>query len=183
MIRKVVAENYLCFLALLEMIIESEQKIKITQYDMAEEFGVTIPIGCKININNISYSNIEREYGVHLNEEKLNIFFAKNGINIHATYFHINPFEELEIDEFDKGKLRERKHIIYTFSYGDLFCESENLDIGHVALLWEVVSEDELLIYDPGPRDAGLKKIKRHNMYDAMRCRHSGVYVLERNKN
>ena len=29
--RKVVAENYLCFLALLEMVIENEQGVMITQ--------------------------------------------------------------------------------------------------------------------------------------------------------
>lgn len=69
--RKVVAENYLCFLALLEMVIENEQGVMITQYDMAEEFGVTIPVGYELNVNNICYSNNdnEYEYGVHLNEK------------------------------------------------------------------------------------------------------------------
>jgi len=46
-------------------------------------------------------------------------------INIRATYFHINPFEDLEIDEYDKLELREGKYIIYKYSYGDLFCESD----------------------------------------------------------
>lgn len=180
--RKVVAENYLCFLALLEMVIENEQEVMITQHDMAEEFGVTIPVGYELNVNNICYSNNDNEYGVHLNEKILNEFFEKKNINIRATYFHINPFEDLEIDEYDKLELREGKYIIYTYSYGDLFRESDKLDIGHVALLWDVVSENELLIYNPGPRNAGIKKVNRHNMYDAMRCRHSGIYVLERIK-
>lgn len=140
------------------MVIENEQGVMITQYDMAEEFGVTIPVGYELNVNNIYYSNNDNEYGVHLNEKILNEFFEKKNINIRATYFHINPFEDLEIDEYDK------------------------LDIGHVALLWDVVSENELLIYDSGPRNAGIKKVNRHNMYDAMRCRHSGIYVLERIK-
>lgn len=125
---------------------------------MAEEFGVTIPVDYELNVNNICYSNNDNEYWVHLIEKILNEFFEKKNINIRATYFHINPFEDLEIDEYDKFELREGKYIIYTYSYGDLFRESDKLDIGHVALLWDVVSENELLIYDPGPKNAGIKK-------------------------
>lgn len=180
--RKVVAENYLCFLALLEMIIEDELGVTITQRDLAEEFGVIIPPGYELNITNKCYGNNDNDYGVHLNETILNNYFEKKNISIRATYFHINPFEDLELDEYDNSELRRGKHIIYTYSYGDLFHENDKLEIGHVALLWEVASENELLIYDPGPRNAGIKKVNRHNMYDAMRYRHGGIYVLERLK-
>lgn len=45
----VIAENYLCFISLLEMIIEDATGLKITQQDLAEEFGIIVPHGYNID--------------------------------------------------------------------------------------------------------------------------------------
>lgn len=178
--REVIAENYLCFCALLEMIITDGQKIKITQYKIAEKFGVTIPYNYKINVKNVNFSCNTIEHGVHITESALNDFFCKEKINLHAKYLQVNPYEELFIDEYENKNLRLNKYIIYTYSYGYLFHFPDAFDVGHVALLQDVISDHELLIYDPGPKNSGLKNVNRHEMYDAIRYRHGGVYLLEK---
>ena len=70
----VIAENYLCFLSLLEMIIEDATSLKMTQQDLAEEFGITVPHGYKTEFNNIKFSSVENDYGVQISEEKLQEF-------------------------------------------------------------------------------------------------------------
>lgn len=179
--RDVVAKNYLCLLALLEMVIEDiVGKSFINQDYLAEYFGITIPPDCDINIKNIHYSNNERDFGVHINENSLNDFFVNIGIPIQAEYIEVNEFEENLIDDVNYEFLRKDKYIIYTFSYGALYNERTTYLFGHVALLDKVISNDWLQVYDPGPKGSGHKMVNRHNMYDAMRHIRGGIYIFSR---
>lgn len=176
----VIAENYLCFLALLEMVIEDViGKSYIDQYYLAEYFGITVPYGTDITVNNITFSDKEREFGVHLDENKLNAFFKETGIPIETEYVYINEFEESDYDTVDRSDLRRNSYIVYTYSYGSLYRKSELCNYGHVALLKSVVSERTLEIYDPGPIGKGEKKIDRHALYDAIREINGGLYIFK----
>lgn len=178
--REIIAENYLCFLALIEMIIEDViGRNCIDQFYLAEHFGVTVPENHKINVDNIQYSSKDRNLGVHLDEIKLNTFFETTGIPLRADYIYVNPFEENKIDDFRYPALRNGKYIVYTYSYGGLYGIPQSYDIGHVALLDEVISEDCVRIYDPGPKGCGYKEVSRLNLYEAMRIIKSGIYIFE----
>lgn len=178
--REIIAENYLCFLALIEMIIEDIiGKSYIDQFYLAEYFGVVVPAEYKIDVKNIQYSNKDRELGVHLNEAKLNVFFENTGIPLHADYIHVSQYEENKIDDFRYPDLRDNNYIVYTYSYGELYHMPELNNNGHVALLDKVISEDCVRIYDPGPKDYGYKEVSRFNLYEAMRLIKSGIYVFE----
>ena len=50
--KNVIAENYLCFPALLEMIINDAFDMNISQFEIAEYFGIVVPCGYKRIINN-----------------------------------------------------------------------------------------------------------------------------------
>lgn len=179
--RDVVAKNYLCFLALLEMIIEDTIGATFINQDyLAEYFGITVPYDYKISIKNVHYSNIDREFGVHIDENILNNFFVNVGIPMRANYITVNEFEENEIDDINCDFLRKGKYIVYTFSYGALYREKDTYGFGHVVLLDKVISEDSLQVYDPGPRDCGHKIVNRHTMYDAMRYVRGGIYVFSK---
>jgi len=178
--KEVIAENYLCFLALVEMIIRDVIGANfIDQFYLAEHFGVVVPKDYKIGIQNVQYSDTDRQLGVHLDENKLNVLFQNIGIPLHTNYIYVNPFEENKIDDYRYSGLRDNKYIVYTYSYGCLYGIQKSYDIGHVALLDKVISHNHLRIYDPGPQNYGYKEVNRHELYEAMRIIKGGIYVFE----
>ena len=183
MLKYVKAENYLCFMALLEMVLIDVLETDVfDQYNLAELFGITLPINTPSHIKNVTYSDKPREYGCHIDEYKLNLFFRNTGIPLQTTYFRVNPYEDIYIDEYGNDEVRQGKYIIYTYSYGSLYKENQSIEFGHVSLLEDVISERKLRIYDPGPRNVGVKIVDRIAMYEAMRCINAGIYVINRNE-
>ncbi len=179
--KEIIAENYLCFLALIEMILEDLiGETYINQFYLAEYFGITVPHGCKTKIKNICYSDIDRELGVHLDENKLNFFFEETGIPLRASYIYVNPFVENDIDNYQCNNLRENSYVVYTYSYGGLYGIPDLYEIGHVALLDDVIGENCIRIYDPGPKHYGYKEINRHVLYEAIRIIKGGIYVFKK---
>lgn len=150
------------------------------QYSLAEIFGITLPVDAVLPVRNVTYSDCPRDYGVHINERKLNDFFINTGIPINVSYYKASPYEDNPIDAFGNDELRKNKYIIYTYSYGSLYHEPQNREVGHVALLDKVIAERTIIIYDPGPRNAGIKSVDRIDMYEAMCERNAGIYVFEK---
>lgn len=178
--RYVIAENYLCFLSLLEMIIEDATGLKITQQDLAEEFGLIVPHGYNIGINNIKSSSVENDYGVKIFEEKLQEFFDEKGIGLRIKYLDGTRINELDLDVKFTRYLKE-KNVILAYSYGVLYNKFNHDSLGHVALLEKVSGEDIIQIYDPGPDDAGVKEMCILKMYDAMRKK-GGLYAIDKSE-
>lgn len=174
----VTAENYLCFLALLEMIIDDYISSKITQQDLAEKFGIIVPQNHKIAIKNKEFSAEENDYGVKISEEKLQDFFDKNGIGLKVKYIDGTRISELDLDARLAKYLRENKYVILAYSYGVLYNKCDHDSLGHVALLEEVCGEDTVRIYDPGPDAAGVKEVNILKIYDAMRKK-GGLYIFD----
>lgn len=175
----VVAENYLCFLSLLEMIIEDATSLKMTQQDLAEEFGITVPHGYKTHFNNIKFSSVENDFGVQISEEKLQDFFDEKGIGLKIKYIDGTRINELDLDVRFAKYLKEKKYVILAYSYGVLYNKSNHYSLGHVALLEKVIKGDIIQIYDPGPDEAGIKKMGILEMYDAMRQK-GGLYIIDK---
>lgn len=175
------SKNYYCFLSLLSMIItDTLGNSYFTEDILAEYFGLVLPYDTPTTLNNVSYSNNPRNYGVHINEIRLNKFFTQTGIPLYANYIQSNPYSDDLIDSSSSAAVQSGKYVIYTFSYGGLYHDSELISIGHVALLEEIISEYSLKIYDPGPKDAGIKVIDKITMYDAIRDRNAGIYIFSK---
>ena len=61
--KTVIAKAYLCFDALLEMIISlADSPARFTQTDLAEILGITLPTGTPTTINNVQYSDSLMDY-------------------------------------------------------------------------------------------------------------------------
>lgn len=165
----VLAENYLCFLTLLEMIIDDSTSYKITQHDIAEGFGIVVPQGYKININNVNFSSEENDYGVRISEKKLQDFFNMKGIRLNVKYLDGTRINEFDFDTRLARYLKENKYVIFAYSYGVLYNKRNHGSLGHVALLEKVCGENIIQIYDPGPDEVGIKEINILKMYDAMK--------------
>mgnify|MGYP001623916107 CR=1 FL=1 len=50
-------------------------------------------------------------------------------------------------------------------------------DLGHVSLLEQVINDDLIQVYDPGPDAPGKKNVRISDMYDAMRKK-GGLYIF-----
>lgn len=176
----IVAKNYLCFMALLEMIVsETDSHVHFTQKDFAEMFGITVPIGTHISIKNVQYSNNSEKHGTNIRVEEINDFFKENGIPLQMSYVSSCYFDEMTFTNmiFEKSK---NSHIVFAFCYGLLYNEVQNDNIGHVVLLEDVdIKSDLFKIYDPGPRNYGSKFVKVDDMLFAMK-RRGGIYIFQK---
>lgn len=173
----VIAENYLCFLALLEMIIGDATLSNVTQQEIAEELGVVVPYGYETDIKNKKYSNIENDYGVNVSEEAVQNLFVKMKLNLSIKYIDGVRLNEIDLDCKLTRYIKERKYIIFAFSYGALYDKKEHINLGHTVLLENLVDDNIIQIYDPGPDASGQKRINIFKMYDAMKVK-GGLYII-----
>lgn len=177
-LKYIVGENYLCFYAILEMILSDIGVNQFSQYDLANEFGVVLPRGYMIpNVHNVTFSDNVRSLGAHINEQVINTFFRRHKIDLGISYISANPFSNY--DKYDHYTHEDHKYIIYSFSYGILYKEVKNNNVGHASLLLNCPSLEQLEIYDPGFRAAGVKIVKRNAMHEAMENIRGGVYIIE----
>lgn len=179
--RTVVAENYLCFYAVLEMILSDIGIDVFSQYDLANRFGVVLPKGYHIlNVHNVSFSEDVHDQGAHIDEVKINEFFTENKISLKVSYIAENPYIDYSYDKCDTFFAKKKLYCVYAFSYGDLYHEARNYNVGHIALLRHSFPKDQIEIYDPGPRAAGIKIVSRFAMHDAMEAIRGGMYLFEK---
>lgn len=179
--RYIIAKQSTCFLALLEMIISDVLDYTFFTQDMlADYFGINILRGQESdysNITNIKLTSDYREIGVHLDEKQLDDLFINTGIPLRTYYF---PANQYGIDPVNKQKQTNdnKQYLIYTYSYGSLYHLPQYYRLGHVALLETVNANGTITVYDPGPKDAGVKTFKKSDMYDAMWDRRGGIYLF-----
>ena len=117
----VVANDYLCFMALLEMIVsEACPEFHFSQTDFAEQFGITIPFGENTSIKNVHYSDDIRECGTHICINNINDFFKRNMIPLHLSFISSCFFDEINFSNIIIEKSKNC-HIVFAFCYGLLF--------------------------------------------------------------
>lgn len=175
----IIAKNNLCFLALLEMILMDYTGIHyFSQEKLVDYFGVTMFKGQDSPYSRVTFTDNEKDVGVHVTDSKLNAFFLNTGIPLKAIHFPANPFHSYPLDNYHTDRQIKLKYIIFTFSYGILFNKPDLNELGHAALYKGEIDNNNLIIYDPGPESAGDKVVDKINMYEAMWARRGGLYCF-----
>lgn len=173
------ADNELCMLALLQMIISDVKgELVIDQNELAEIFGVTIYKNSNTNIKNVSYTDNLMDIGVHIDENKLLDLFIKYDIPLNVKYYSRNPFDDYGLEDITESQINVNKYVVFTYSYGSLYDKPEWIKIGHVGLLENFIDTRTIRMYDPGPDDSGIKEIDLFKMYEAIEKRNGGVYIF-----
>lgn len=176
MINEIIAVDYLCFFALLEMVLCDKGYNNWSQIDLANYFGVTLPENYTINgVYKYITSNDVKKYGYCIDVDEVNCFFDKNNISMKLSFESSNPYGFYTSIDGDKGK---DEYHIYAFSYGSLYLEPQNIMVGHVALHLNRNGND-VEIYDPGPRNAGRKLVSESRLYDAMYDNRGGIFTIK----
>lgn len=171
----VVGEDYLCMYAVIEIILKDIGINKYDQYKLANYFGVTLPENYNIKgVENIKIGKSSLEFGSHINNKQLNRFFDEENISLTSNYLSSNPYGEYPNATY----IKKQRYIIFQYSYGSLYNESQNYSVGHSSLLIDNVKQGMIKIYDPGPRDFGEKSISEARMLDAIYDNRGGIFII-----
>lgn len=175
--KEVIAINYLCLYAMIEMVLKDIDEMNWDQIQLANQFGVVLPEGNSINgIDNVTYCIDERKCGAHINIESLNSFFSMENIPLRATILDSNPF-----NCYDEAETNDRnKYIVYLYSYGSLNNDPKKRNIGHASIKISDIRNGIVSIYDPGPVGAGIKEVRLSKLYDAIGESNGGILIIER---
>lgn len=168
------ADNYLCFAALLEMIIKDQKIYSCDQYTIAEQLGVTLSAENQNIRHNVTLSKNSFKLGITADIKRLNKFFANNNIHLKATIYHVTPYTSL----CDDVRLFKNNYTVLLLSYGVLYGKIDMLNVGHAILYIEMVGTCAMRIYDPGPDGCGFKIIDCYRIEEAMYERQGGYLII-----
>lgn len=175
----VTAEDYLCFYAILEMIIEDMTGQKIDQNILAEHFGIKVPQHYQTDLINVSRTSEDYELGAFIDAAEINSYFVYNNLNIDMEYKGVEKISECNVEQQLNRMFKTNEYLIAGISYGVLYNIPECREVGHCTLIENIIGEDAD-IYDPGPKDSGKKRIKIEHLYEAMRIRNGGFFIFNK---
>lgn len=173
------ADNFCCIGAILETILIRHNYSNYRQYDIINEFGLTIPKTAKVSekINNITFSDNPNNWGVKLEHDSLNNFFEKNDIRLKKEYISIKEIADYSFEFTLKSKSPEFD-IVFGFDYGRLYNIPDSYNIGHVGIFLKVEGNN-LLYLDPGPHNYGECKVNIDDLYSAIKSKSDGLWVIK----
>lgn len=177
----VMSAPYCCVAANIESILKRHGIYNISQYDIANEFGIVALISemeeLPAELTNVTYTDDVKQVGMHLTNDSLNDFFVKHNLPFHETYIGWRSISEINIDSMLQA-VNEDYDVIFYFDFGDLYNEERNRGVGHSSVF---ISLDESYIIthlNPGPRFLGLNKHGSEDIAHAIRSRAGGISII-----
>lgn len=175
--KQIVAENYLCFAASLEMVLHDRWNLEVTQYEIAESLGVFVPQDFELAVKNKFICNDVRELGIHLDASQVNLLFKKYKLNVQTEYIPACRINEALFEDTVLSYLKHDINIICAYSYGFLYNIKKLYNVGHTSLICDVTKLG-IKIYDPGPAKSGFKEVDEFLLYDAIRAHEGGILLI-----
>jgi len=176
----VVAEKRLCFAALLETMFKSFGVERLSQLDIAEYLGVTLPSNDLLlrKIENVKLSDNPYDWGMNPNHKELETLLLKEGINIEFQYIPAKSQEDWSFEDWIRTEINS-SNIICTLEYNTTFDIADKNLYGHAILLNRVDGE-AVEIFDPGPENAGIKKVPFYELFVASKRMNGGLWIFKR---
>jgi len=172
-------DDFCCIGAVLETILVRNSYKKYRQYDIINEFGLTVPKTAEVSdkINNITYSDNPNDWGVKIEYDSLYTFFRKERIRLVEEYISISKIADYRF-ELTLKSISDEYDVVFGFDYGMLNNIPAYYGIGHVGLFLKL--EGENLFYpDPGPRNHGVRKVNIDDLYSAIKSRYDGLWIIK----
>ena len=167
--KPVVAKPNYCVPAVLEMVLMHYGIQGITQDNIAAQLTI-VP-------ENKGVEHIN--WGAHINDNTINLFFQKNGIELIEKYIPINQImDSYFFEEKVRDLLHQKISIICGYNYTWLFGNRED-SFRHVSIIVDTCSESEkILILDPGPKDSGYKYVSTEDLYYSIKAGKDGLWCI-----
>jgi hypothetical protein len=174
----IIADDFCCVGAVLETVLIRNNYTNYSQYAIINEFGLTIPKTAKVSekINNITYSDEPIDWGVKLEYDSLNNFFNNEGIRLVLEYISIREIADYSF-ELTLRSISFEFDVIFGFDYGRLYNIPDSYCVGHVGIFLKLEG-DNLLYLDPGPRNYGVRKVKIDDLYNAIKNKSDGLWII-----
>jgi hypothetical protein len=173
------ADDYCCVGAVLETILIRNNYTNYNQYDIINEFGLTIPEKAKVSekINKITYSDDPNDWGVKFKCDSLNKFFTNKGIRLAEDYISICELADYKFESTLRS-ISSESDVVFGFDYGRLYDIPDCHCVGHTGIFLELES-DNLIYLDPGPCNYGVCKVKIDDLYNAIRSKSNGLWIIK----
>ena len=123
-------------------------------------------------------TDVDNELGVHLSDGDLDKIFTEFQIPLFEQYIPINHIAEFQFTDLIVSLLESNAHILCGYSFGYLFHDNSLLNIGHASIILSV-DGDYVKILNPGPKFAGINKVREDDLYSAIRYKQGGLWVLK----
>jgi hypothetical protein len=173
------ADDFCCIGAVLETMLVKNGYKKYSQYDIINEFGLTVPKTAEFSkkIKNITYSDDPNDWGVKIEYDSLNTFFRKEGIKLVEEYISIRKIADYGFEQTLKS-IADEFDVVFGYDYGILNNIPDYYGIGHVGLFLGLEGEN-LLYLDPGPRNYGVRKVNIDDLYNAVKNKSDGLWITK----
>lgn len=173
------AENFLCVPAVLSAIINCMTDINISQRELSLYFPeVNVPIGYNGPIINYKETSNTKNWGIIVNKNTINNLFNKLNIPLKESYRAINTISENDFEEIIKLNLLKGSSIICGYNYGLLNNMEDKINIGHVCIIKSISKDEKIEYLDPGPDNFGIRFVKSDLLYQAIRSRSDGLWII-----
>lgn len=172
----IIADKYLCVPACLEIILRSHL-YQLNQHEIAEYFSIHVFPDYNGTIKNILYTNDPKKLGVILERDSINSFFDKFNLPFSEEFVSIKLLQDWMFEDKIKECLALGSNLICGFSYGYLYKDKLKYEIGHVSII-ESITEKNVILIDPGPLNAGSHKVEICDLYNAIRAKNDGLWVI-----
>ncbi len=165
----VIAKPNWCVPAVLEMVLRHHGISTFSQKDIANHLNI-IPMS-----DAVSHS----QWGAKIKNHTINNLFRANSIPLREEYIPINQF----MDEFymlDRivELLNQHISIICGYNYTSIFGHQED-SFQNVSIIVDASLEsDNVLLLDPGPKDAGYKTVNAEHLFYAIRAANDGLWCI-----
>lgn len=178
----ITADDFFCVAALLQMIISCCTNIKLDQYQIADYFGLWVPIDYKkaIKINNVRRTDDSNFWGIVIEDNEVNEFFQHFNIPLREEYISINSIAEWNFEDRITEYLSENYHLICGYDYNSLYNKGYDYPIGHVSLISGISKDKNIIMIDPGPYKPGIKEVKSEDLYVAIKRKNNGIWKIKR---
>ena len=176
--RLIVAEPCLCVAACISMILESSGYITI-QSKIASKLGVKVPQDAFPGQVPSGYQTTEcvREIGIKLDERAVNRFLEDAGFAIRAKYFDVRCLLDWQFEDCIREAVGSLAHVICGYDY-DRIDGRDACGVGHAAIVASTGPGERVLLFDPGPRDCGVKEAWITDLRAAALAHDGGVMIF-----
>ncbi len=183
-----IAKQYLCFAACLQIAAKETANVEIDQVLLANYLGVVLPLDfdasglAEHGVTNIRHDSDPIHWGITPVVTDINTVLTSVNVLLECRFEPISNFQDWEFEDHLTA-LRYSGHFpIVGFDYHSLAGEFAPEDRGHCAVVYDIrnlTGRTVVEIYDPGPSQAGFRVVEAYPLYRACRKRHGGIWSLK----
>lgn len=165
----IVAKQNYCVPAVLQMVLEHYNIYGFDQDRIAANLSI---VADDMDIEHA-------KWGAQIKKDTINNFFLHNQINLQEKFISINQFmDEYFMSNKIKELLQNGISIICGYNYTWLFGNREDT-YRHVSIIVDIdVKSGEILLLDPGPKNAGYKNVPTEKLFYAIKAGRDGLWCI-----